>query len=166
MGRIAAVLVVALGVALAATSAAYAPPPGGLFVPGKSLGGVSLGMTQAEVLQTWGNRHGICRGCRQPTWYFNYKPFEPQGTGVVFERRRAVRVFTVWRPEGWRTGSGLVLGDDSGKISDLAGPYRERECAGYTALVSRTGKVASVFYVLDEQLWAFGLVRAGASPCV
>ncbi len=166
MGRIAAILAAALGVALAATSAASAPPARGLFVPGKSLGGVSIGMTQAEVLRTWGKRHGVCRECPQPTWYFNYKPFEPQGAGVVFERRRVVRVFTVWRPEGWRTGRGLVLGDDAGKISDLAGPYREKECAGYTALVSRAGRVASVFYVHDERLWAFGLVRAGASPCV
>ena len=123
-------------------------------------------MTRADVLRAWGKRHGVCRDCAKPTWYFNYKAFEPQGTGVVFERGRVARVFTIWQPEGWRTGSGLVLGDDAGKVSDLAGPYRERKCSGYRAFVSRTGKVASVFYVLNERIWAFGLMRAGASPCV
>lgn len=166
MGRIAAILVAALGVALAATSAASAPPARGLFVPDKSLGGVSIGMTQADVLRIWGKRHGVCRDCTRPTWYFNYKPFEPQGAGVVFERRRVVRVFTVWRPEGWRTGSGLVLGDDAGKISELEGPYSERRCRGYTALVETTGKVQSVHYVFRDKLWAFGLMRRGARPCL
>jgi hypothetical protein len=145
---------------------ASAPPKAGLFVPGKSLGGVTLGMSQANVLRVWGKRHGVCRECARTTWYFNYRPFEPQGAGVAFERGRVVRVFTVWRPDGWRSGSGLVLGDDAGRISELEGPYREQRCGPYKALVSRTGKVESVFYVFHERLWAFGLMRAGRSPCV
>ena len=36
--------------ALAVVPAAYAPPRAGVFVPGESLGGVRLGMTQEEVL--------------------------------------------------------------------------------------------------------------------
>jgi hypothetical protein len=166
MGRFAALFAALLVVALAATPAASAPPRAGLFVPGKSLGGVSLGMTQADVLRAWGERHGVCRDCPQPTWYFNYRPFEPQGAGVVFERRRVVRVFTVWRPDGWRSASGLVLGDDAGKVSELEGPYREERCRNYKALVARTGKVESVFYVFHERLWAFGLMRTGSSPCI
>jgi hypothetical protein len=166
MGRFAALFAPLLLVALAATPAASAPPRAGLFVPGKSLGGVSIGMTQADVLRAWGNRHGVCRDCARPTWYFNYRPFEPQGTGIVFERRRVVRVFTVWRPDGWRSGSGLVLGDDAGKVSEVEGPYREERCPNYKALVVRTGKVESVFYVFHGRLWAFGLMRAGRSPCV
>jgi hypothetical protein len=165
MRRLAAVLAVA-GVALAAAPASSAPPPRGLFVPGKSLGGVSLGMTEAQVLRVWGKRHGVCRDCARPTWYFNYRPFEPQGTGAVFEGGRVVRTFTLWRPDGWRTRSGLVLGDEAGKIAELEGPYREETCPAYRALVTRTGTVESVFYVFHERLWAFGLVRAGHSPCV
>ncbi len=166
MRRLAAVVVAVVGVALAATPAASAPPERGLFVLGRTLGGVSLGMTQADVVRVWGKRHGVCRDCRRTTWYYNYRPFEPQGTGVVFSRGRVIRVFTVWRPDGWRTASGLVLGDEEGRISDLEGPFTEEECVGYTALVVRSGRVASIFYVYRDRLWAFGLTRPAMSPCV
>ena len=73
-------------------------------------------------------------------------------------RSRVVRVFTVWRPEGWRTPSGLVLGDEEGRIGDLEGPFAEKECAGYTALVVESEQVATVFYVYRE-----GSGRSGSS---
>ena len=52
--------------------------------------------------------------------------------------------------------SGLVLGDEEGRIGDLEGPFAEKECAGYTALVVESEHVATVFYVYRERLWAFG----------
>ena len=166
MRRHAAVAFAAMAVALAATSAAMAPPRTGLFVTAKSLGGVSLGMTKAELLRAWGKRHGVCRECEVPTWYFNYRQFEPQGAGVEFHRGRVSRVFTVWQPEGWRSRSGVGLGDDAGKVSDLEGPYEERGCLNYRALVTRKGNVQSVLYVFRDRVWGFGLMRAGQSPCV
>jgi hypothetical protein len=60
----------------------------GVLVPGETLGGVRIGMTKAEVGANWGDRRGVCRECRRTTWYFNYRPFQPQGAGVVFERGR------------------------------------------------------------------------------
>lgn len=156
---IAALLAVAL-------PAAAEPPGGGLFVPGRSLAGVRLGMTTAQVLATWGERHGVCRDCRRPTWYFNERPFRPQGTGVVFERGRVVHAFTVWKPAGWRTSEGLVLGDPGGDVGAEYGELTERRCAGYAALVRDDPSSPSVFYVYEDSLWGFGLTRPGANPCL
>ena len=67
-------------------------------------------MTRGRRAATWGKRHGVCQDCADPTWYFNDKPFEPQGTGVVFDDGRVAHAFTVWRPSGWTTPEGLLLG--------------------------------------------------------
>jgi hypothetical protein len=166
MARVVTALAVAVILCLAATPAASAPPQRGLFVTGKSMGGVSIGMTKAQVVRAWGERHGVCRRCPRTTWYFNYRPFEPQGAGVVFLRGRVVRAFTVWQPRGWRTASGLTLGDEAGRIGELEGPFLERDCGRYTALVVPTGRVQTIFYVYEERLWGFGLARTGATPCV
>ncbi len=151
---------------LTAVPAASAPPERGLFVPGVSLGGVEIGMTQRQVLRAWGTRHGVCRGCARPTWYFNYRPFEPQGAGVVFRRGRVAHVFTLWQPEGWRTADGIELGADEGELGKGLVVFEERRCAGYTAHVASGPSGLSVFYVYDERLWGFGLIRPGANPCL
>lgn len=152
--------------ALAVTPAAAEPPSGGLFTPGRSLAGARLGMSQKQVEDVWGDRHGVCRGCREPTWYFNERPFQPEGTGAVFERGRLVHAFTVWQPDGWTTPQGLALGDQGGKIGETYGLAAERACAGYTALVLEEGAAWSVFYVYGDELWGFGLMKAGRSPCL
>jgi hypothetical protein len=159
-------LILALCVALAVPTAAAAPPRTGEFAPGKSLGGVSLGMTTSEVVATWGGRHGVCRSCPEPTWYFNYRPFEPQGTGVVLAGKQVAHVFTVWRPTGWKTPEGLVLGAAASDVSRLYGSLDERRCASYDALLLPGRRVTSVFYVFRDKVWGFGLIRPGDSPCL
>lgn len=145
---------------------AAAPPRAGELVLGKSLGGVRLGMTKAQVLCLWGSRHGVCRDCPRTTWYFNYRAFEPQGAGVVFERGRAVHVFTIWKPAGWRTPEGLRLGAEVSEITLTYGPLTKRECSGYYALVAPARDAQSAFYVAGDELWGFGLTRPGSSPCL
>ena len=162
---VAAVSAVALAAATAEADAARLPERG-VFVPGRSLAGARLGMTKADVLRVWGKRHGVCRGCRRTTWYFNYRPFEPEGAGVVFRRGRVVRLFTVWQPAGWRTPGGLVLGDGAGRVTELYGNLARRRCSGYIALVSSRRRAQSVFYVYRGKLWGFGLARPRMSPCV
>jgi hypothetical protein len=154
---------VALAAALPATGGA---PAGKVFAPGKSVGGVELGMTGAQVEAAWGKRHGVCRDCSDPTWYFNEQPFQPQGTGAVFDRGRVVHAFTVWRPEGWSTPEGLALGAPAGEIGATYGELDERGCAGYSALVREDGAALSVFYAYEDEVWAFGLVTPGRSPCL
>ena len=153
-------------VALALAPAAYAPPRAGVFVPGGSVGGVRLGMTQDEVLAAWGDRHGVCKDCKNPTWYFNYKPFVPQGTGVTFEKGRVAQAFTVWRPTGWQTPDGLALAADASDVARIYGSLDKRQCARYEALLLPGKKVTSVFYVFRDKVWGFGLMRPDASPCL
>jgi len=123
-------------------------------------------MTRAAVLAAWGERHGICRDCERETWYFNYQPFHPQGTGVVFEKGQVVQAFTVWRPAGWKTPEGLVLGADGSEVVRLYGSLDKRECTSYNALLLPARKVASVFYVFRNKVWGFGLMKPDASPCL
>jgi hypothetical protein len=159
-------LAAALCVALAAPATAFAPPRTGELVPGKSLGGVHLGMTRADVLAAWGKRHGVCRECERETWYFNYQAFHPQGTGVVFEQGRVVQAFTVWRPTGWKTPKGLFLGADGTDVARLYGSLDKRECVSYEALLLPGKRASSVFYVFRNKVWGFGLMRPDASPCL
>jgi hypothetical protein len=160
------VAVAAALLALVVGPAAAEPVSGGLFVPGRSLGAVELGMTRAEVRATWGDRHGVCRDCRRPTWYFNERPFRAQGTGVVFANGRVTHAFTVWRPSGWRTPEGLELGEPGGEIGATYGELTRRQCAGYVALVREDARASSAFYVYEDEVWGFGLVKPGGSPCL
>jgi hypothetical protein len=153
---------VALGIAAVGSSA----PTGKVFVPTRELDRVRLGMTGAEVEAAWGRQHGVCRGCERRTWYFNTRPFEPQGTAVSFEDGRVVHAYTVWRPSGWRTPAGLSLGDQEGRVHDLYGPLREETCDGYVALVLANARVDSVFYVYRDSVWAFGLKAGRVSACI
>jgi hypothetical protein len=164
-GRSLAALLAAAAVGLGVPAEA-APPQRGLFIPGVSLGGIELGMSKREVVRAWGARHGVCRGCPRETWFFNYRPFEPEGAGVVFRRGRVAHVFTLWQPEGWRTVDGLALADDDGEVGEGLVVFEERACAGYTAVLASRPPAVSVFYVHRERVWGFGLVAPGANPCL
>lgn len=163
--RLLCALAGAVSLALALPAGA-APPERAVLLPGESLGGLRLGMTKADVVRAWGTRHGVCRGCPRTTWYFNYRPFDPRGAGVVFARGRVVHVFTLWRPDGWRTLDGLVLGAEASRIRATHPVVAERACAGYRALLSRTGRAQSVYYVFRGKLWGFGLTPQRANPCL
>jgi len=152
--------------ASAGAGTAASLPRQGVLVPGESLGGISLGMTKAGVRRTWGTRFGRCRSCATETWYFNYRPIEPQGAGVEFKGGRVSRVFTVWQPEGWKTTDAVTLGAPESEVTSVYGALVRRRCARYTALLIRGPGVQSVFYVFDGELWGFGLTRRASSPCL
>ncbi|HSE81835.1 MAG TPA: hypothetical protein VLA87_09175 [Gaiellaceae bacterium] len=154
------------GALVLALPAAAEPPAGGSFTPGGTLAGVELGLTRAEVLEAWGDRHGVCRECEEPTWYFNERPFRPEGTGVVFEQGRVVHAFTVWQPEGWTTPEGLELGAPAGDIGATYGELAEIDCGDYLALVDNALGATSAYYVHEDEVWGFGLLARGRSPCV
>jgi hypothetical protein len=145
--------------------AAAAPPRTGVLVPGRSLGGLTLGSTRAVVRSAWGNRFGVCRDCSATTWYFNLRRFEPQGVGVSFRRGRAVALFTVWSPPDWRTDRGLRIGDPAARIVGLYGPLLRRNCGTYSAMTLRRGRTTTSFYSVDEQVWGFGLSLATEPTC-
>jgi hypothetical protein len=153
----------ALAVALPASAE---PPSGGTFTPGVSLAGVELGLTRAQVLASWGERHGVCRDCVEPTWYFNEQPFQPEGAGVVFEGGRVVHAFTVWQPDGWSTPESLELGAVAGDIGATYGELAEIDCGDYLALVDNGPTATSAYYVHEDEVWGFGLLSRGRSPCL
>jgi hypothetical protein len=151
--------------ALALSTLALALPQHAVVVPGRSFAGLGLGATGAQVERAWGPRHGVCRGCPRPTWYFTYRKFSPEGAGVSFRHGAAEAYFTLWSPPGWRTSRGLVVGDPEARISQLYGALPRTECGTYAALVLRRGRTDTQLYVHDGKVWGFGLSRAGAPPC-
>ena len=159
-----ALLVVSAALFLAA-SAAAAPPKEGIVVPGKSLGGLALGATRAQVRTAWGSRFGVCRDCREQTWYFNLRAFKAQGAGVSFRRGRVVALFTVWSPAGWHTDRGLRIGDPAARIAGLYGPLLRVNCGTYGAMTLRRGRTTTSVYLVDERVWGFGLTRQGEPAC-
>ena len=160
--RVAAAIAVTL---LLAAPAAAAPPGAGVLVPGRSLGGIELGVAKAEVERRWGRAYGVCRGCGAATWYFNYFAFQPRGAGVELRKGRVAAVFTLYQPLGWRTTRGLTLGDSVARVTSVYGALVRRECVGYGVLVLPGRGATTAFYVLDDRLWAFGLSRPGVPLC-
>ncbi len=150
---------------LAAAPAAAALPRSGTLVPGRSLAGVRLGETAAQVRAALGPKYGVCRACRTTTWYFTYRPFTRRGIAVELTRGRVSAVYTIWQPTGWTAPRGLVLGAVEAQVTTLAGPLVVLSCSGYDAFTKERGGVQTVYYVLDGTLWGFGLLRASASPC-
>ena len=149
----------------AAAPAAAAPPTAGVLEPGTSLGGLRLGATEAQVERAWGRAYGRCTGCPHETWYFNYYAFQPRGAGVEFRNGRAVAVFTLYQPAGWRTTRALALGEPSSRVRAVYPDLDRHECGDYYALVQRRGGTLTAFYILDDRLWAFGLSRRGIPLC-
>ncbi len=155
----------AFAASLVLVVAADAAPPNRVFVPGQSLGGAKLGLTRDQISRLWGPQHGVCRSCTRTTWYFNETPFAPQGVGVTFRRGHAVALFTVWKPTGWHTPSGLTLGDPVAEVTLSYGALARRLCSGYAALVQPGRRAQSIFYLEGDVLWGFGLTTPRASPC-
>ena len=150
--------------ALAAPALA-APPRNGVVVPGRTLGGLALGATEAQVTRAWGPKFGVCRNCEARTLYFNVAPFNAQGAGVELRRGRAVALFTHWAPPGWRTNRGLKIGDAAARITSVYGPLTRVECGTYYALTLPARRGTTIFYVYDEKVWGFGLSEARVRAC-
>jgi hypothetical protein len=156
---------VAAGLVLAAAPAGAAPPSAGVLVPATSLGGLSLGAAKPAVEDAWGRAYGRCRGCARETWYFNYFAFQPRGAAVEFRRNRVSAIFTLYQPPGWRTRLGLELGDREERVRAIHGTLTRLQCGTYSALLLPRRGTLTVFYVLAERLWGFGLLASGAPVC-
>src|SRR5512146_554544 len=93
---------------LAAASLALVPPAGagqlptrGIFVPGVSLAGIQLGVTQTRVKAALGANYTLCTKvnspslCKEPLWLYEYTRGEPLGVGVKFHNNKVTAVFTL-----------------------------------------------------------------------
>lgn len=154
-----------LATPLLAAAAIGSFPHAGVLVVGHSLGGLRLGMTPAQVTMRWGPNHGVCQGCADRTWYWNYAPFTEKGAGVSFRRGRVAAVFTLWQPSRWRERGGLRIGEDLRRLRARFKPLRRTACEGYETLAYRTFGAVTDFYVVGGRIWGFGLRRPGVPPC-
>lgn len=152
-------------IAAAVAALALALPPQAVVVPGRSFAGLRLGATQTQVRRAWGIHVARCRDCAQPTLYFTYVDFQPQGAAATFVRGRATEFFTLWGPRGWRSNRGLKIGDPEVRVAAVYGVLPRTECGTYAALVLRQGGTDTQFYIYKREVWGFGLTRAGAPPC-
>jgi hypothetical protein len=159
--RLAAVAIAVLALVPAAFGAL---PAAGKLVPGRSLAGIRIGETQRQVAKALGP-HGVCSGCASPTWYFNLRAFDQHGLGVEFTRGRVSAVYTIWQPDGWTGPKGLALGAPQAQVDATAGALFQVTCTGYDAWVHDRKAVRTVYYILNGNLWGFGLMRANANPC-
>ena len=155
------VVLVALAVGTVASAVRAAVPKHGVLVPGRSLGGLRLGASPAEVRSRFGTVYGVCHGCPTKTWYYTYEPLMPQGVAVAFGRGRVEAVYTLWQPSGWRTSGGLTLGAPERSLP----PLRQVACHDYRALVAHAPGALTAYYVVGRKLWGFGLFRPGVSVC-
>jgi hypothetical protein len=148
-----------------ATVASAALPRAGALVPGRSLAGIHLGETGAQVRAALGRSYGVCRGCAVRTWYFTYLRFDRRGLAVELAGGRVSAVYTLWQPAGWSAPGGLKLGTPQAEITNAAGPLIPVTCSGYDALTRDDPGARTVYYVVNGSLWGFGLMRAHESPC-
>ena len=148
--------------ALAAATVLAALPHNGVLVPGRSLGGVRLGEPAAQVAAI--GPHGVCSGCAAATWYFTYRKFTRAGLAVELTNAKVSAVYTIWQPQGWHTPGGLQLDAAEAEVTQLA-QVTPVECPGYSALVHDARGVRTAYYIVNDKLWGFGLMPAGANPC-
>ena len=167
MPRWLAALAVATAVAAGSPGAAgAAPPDAGLFVPGRSLGGITIGASRADVVAAWGAAFGRCRGCSRETLNFNRYAFRPDGAAVALRAGKVVAVFTLWAPAGWRTAQGLRVDEPLLRLEATYRPLRRVRCAGYDAYLLPGSGPRSVVYVLDERVWGFALLAERHPVCL
>ena len=150
---------------IGAASAAAALPRTGVFVPGRSLGGIRLGESASDVRGALGRSYGVCSACATTTWYFTYKRFDQHGLAVELTGGRVSAVYTLWQPSGWHAATGLRLGVVEAQLTTSTGPLVSVACSGYDARVADGAHARSVYYVVQGKLWGFGLLRVHANPC-
>jgi len=154
-----------LALALVAVATSASLPKAGTLVPGHSLGGIRLGESAAQATATLGTFYGVCDGCTRTTWYFTYGKWTRSGLALELTSGRVTAVYTVWSPPGWRTRSGVRLGAPEAQFFALDGPFRQVSCRGYDVFVHDAHGTRTAYYVVDQKLWGFGLLRARANPC-
>ena len=167
----------ALALALAvpqhhAGNAAVSLPLRGVLVPGKSLAGVTVGDTVKSVTSKWGTSYRICKSCndkgsgRQTFFYTYLRDAQSLGVAVTFDRKgKAVAVFTLGSPAGWRTQEGLLLGEQIDRIVDLYGHLKWRVCIGYGALSMNKPGIVTSIYTNGEAVYGFALTAPQEPVC-
>ncbi|HUY70881.1 MAG TPA: hypothetical protein VMV08_01465 [Gaiellaceae bacterium] len=167
-------------------------PSKGNVVPGHTIGGIGLGMTEAQVKLRWGHNYTICTGCGHDlTWLYEYPGGEPLGAAVKFNlpntapptgkpskttskaaaaaaaaaaAGKVVSVFTLGSPAGWGV-KGAMMFDPVSNVYNIFGNPGTANCVGYTALTIRIGSNTMSFYSASGVIYGFALTVPSQSPC-
>jgi hypothetical protein len=144
-------------------------PDQGVLVSGRSLAGIHLGDSMATVRALWGGHFTSCPGhTTSGMWCYLYPPpDDPVGAGVQFAGGKVVAVFTLGMTFGWRTTTGIKVGqmlnDPGGAVSDGS---KWLSCAGYSAKATPNGNGAvTSILTLGLSVYGFALTRPSVSPC-
>jgi hypothetical protein len=136
-----------------------------VLVRGESLAGIRLGDTAAAVRALWGRHFTVCQGCDETTWFYTYPTGDPLGAGVKFRDGRVTAVFTLGSPRGWRTSTGLRIGE---LIDRSPGPERKTKwsaCMGYGAKSVNTGNAVTSILMQGKAVYGFSLTRPSEPVC-
>ena len=154
-----------LALSLTLLLAPTGPPAQGVLVPGRSLGGLELGATQAAVTARWGERHTLCTVCRRTTWLYSFRGRGTSGAAVSFRNGRVSAVFTLGVPRGWRTSRGVALGDPATKVHSVYGTLPWSRCIGYGAVSIRHSRTVSSIYTYGDSVYGFALTLPSEPVC-
>jgi hypothetical protein len=141
-------------------------PTRGVVVPGKTIGGVALGMSKTQVKGRWGSGYTLCTSCGTiTTWLYEYRGGEPLGAAVRFNKAdKVIAVFTLGSPAGWGL-KGVMIGDPVSNVYNLFGNTGSQNCIGYNALtVDIDGSVTS-FYASSGVIYGYALTVRAESAC-
>jgi hypothetical protein len=170
--KLACALVLAAALLAPPALAASSLPARGVLTPGKSLGGIRIGMTMAQVKATWGTNYKLCPRSQycpnsktDQVWYFIYERGEPLGAGVRFRHGRVSAVFTLGSPQGWHTLQGLGVGQQIDKANELYGQLAWHVCIGYGAMSMRNGNTVTSIYTSGEAVYGFALTAPSEPIC-
>lgn len=163
--RIAITLGVTLALVLPATAQAALPKTTNtLIVPGKSLGGVTLGSSPAKVMKAWGNISGcesLCYYAGKRTGEVGEAELETTDEGATYKVKRVfITVSQSPKPNfhtsltRFKTAPGIGLGSTLKELQKAYGSLK-KETTGYytlsgakgaltTFVVSPEGKVVSI----------------------
>lgn len=140
-------------------------PKQGVLVSNQSLAGIRLGDSRATVRKLWGGRFTRCAGCTPETWFYFYPPpADPVGAAVEFQNGKVVAVFTLGSPAGWRTSTGIKVGQILG--FPRASDPQWTSCNGYSAKpATRSGTAVASILTQGAAVYGFALTRPSVSPC-
>ena len=151
------------GVALVQRAHVAKLPTDGVFVPGKSLAGVALGDTTADVRAQWGSHYTVCEGCNPTTWFYFDSATSDAGVAVAFRQGQVTAVFTLGSPEGWHTTDGLRVGEIFATFNDPRGTTTA--CSGYGAISTRSADAVTSILTQGQAVYGFALTRPSQPVC-
>jgi hypothetical protein len=88
------------------------------------------------------------------------------GAGVEFSHGRVVAVFTLGSPNGWRTATGIHIGQIMDNPLPDGNARSWLNCTGYSAEPTQVS-TAAVTSILRQgaAVYGFALTRPSVSPC-